>query len=59
MAQPFPRVSFTMPGDGQGVPDEDIIMISVDNDTKAPILTILNAAIAAQAQSTQPAMHRA
>ena len=44
MAQPFPRVSFTMPGDGQGVPDEDIIMISVDNDTKAPILTILNAA---------------
>ena len=44
MAQPFPRVTFTMPGDGQGVPDEDIIMISVDNDTKAPILTILNAA---------------
>ena len=44
MAQPFPRVIFTMPGNAPGVADEDINMISVDNDTKAPILTILNAA---------------
>ena len=43
MAQPSPRVQFTIPGGAPGDHDEDINMISVDNDTKAPILTILNA----------------